>query len=126
MTITDRESKLDIIVGQNIRAQRTAAGISQRALGSALGITFQQVQKVEQGKNRIGAGRLALVAEILKCPLDLLYAHTPDGKASAEAAADVVDLSLINRLNTLDPQLQAIVRKLINQLVQCNCQTGRD
>jgi transcriptional regulator with XRE-family HTH domain len=32
--------------------------MSQRNLGDALGLTFQQVQKYEKGTNRIGASRL--------------------------------------------------------------------
>jgi hypothetical protein len=33
-------------------------GMSQEALGNALGISFQQVQKYETGANRIAASRL--------------------------------------------------------------------
>jgi DNA-binding XRE family transcriptional regulator len=32
--------------------------MSQTALGNAVGVTFQQVQKYEKGQNRVGAGRL--------------------------------------------------------------------
>jgi transcriptional regulator with XRE-family HTH domain len=32
--------------------------MSQHALGKALGITFQQIQKYENGTNRISAARL--------------------------------------------------------------------
>jgi transcriptional regulator with XRE-family HTH domain len=31
--------------------------MSQKKLGGALGLTFQQVQKYEKGTNRIGASR---------------------------------------------------------------------
>ena len=40
-------------VGQRVRMRRMTIGISQTKLGDALGLTFQQVQKYEKGKNRI-------------------------------------------------------------------------
>lgn len=56
----------DAEVGRRIRAQRVALAMSQTALADELGVTFQQVQKYEKGVNRVGAGRLAKIAEVLK------------------------------------------------------------
>lgn len=41
------------IIGRNIRNMRRAAGLSQTDIGDVLGITFQQVQKYENGLNRL-------------------------------------------------------------------------
>jgi transcriptional regulator with XRE-family HTH domain len=56
---------IDKLVGQNIRFQRLAKGLSQQELATKLGVTFQQVQKYEKGTNRIGAGRLFQIGRIL-------------------------------------------------------------
>jgi len=56
---------VDLVVAHNIRIQRIARRISQTALAEELGVTFQQVQKYEQGVNRVGAGRLVRIAEVL-------------------------------------------------------------
>lgn len=48
-------------------------GMSQEKLGEMLGLTFQQVQKYEKGVNRIGAGRLFHVAQILGVGIDYFY-----------------------------------------------------
>jgi len=53
-------------VGSRVRSRRMALGMSQTDLGDALGVTFQQIQKYEKGTNRIGAGRLHRLAEVLK------------------------------------------------------------
>jgi len=45
-------------VGERIAAFRKLRGISQGALGQAVGVTFQQIQKYENGMNRASAGRL--------------------------------------------------------------------
>ena len=64
----------DIEVGHRVRAIRLEKGMSQEKLGDALDLTFQQVQKYEKGTNRIGAGRLQHIAEILGVPVADLFA----------------------------------------------------
>lgn len=47
--------------------------MSQEKLGDFLGLTFQQIQKYEKGVNRIGAGRLFSVAQVLGVPITYFY-----------------------------------------------------
>ncbi|MFG1230260.1 helix-turn-helix domain-containing protein [Xanthobacter wiegelii] len=56
---------MDHVVGLRIRECRAAAGLSQMSLAQALGITFQQVQKYENGRNRVSASRLVMIAQTL-------------------------------------------------------------
>lgn len=56
---------VDIHVGKKLRSRRTMLGRSQEEIGSAVGITFQQVQKYERGMNRIGASRLFEFSNLL-------------------------------------------------------------
>jgi transcriptional regulator with XRE-family HTH domain len=46
--------------------RRLMLDMNQTKLADALGITFQQVHKYETGANRIGAGRLQHIAQILQ------------------------------------------------------------
>ena len=57
---------LDRLIAKRLRHQRVISGLSQTALATALGITFQQVQKYESGKNRISAGRLWQIANVME------------------------------------------------------------
>jgi transcriptional regulator with XRE-family HTH domain len=52
-------------IGVRIKSLRFAAGLSQAELAAALGITFQQVQKYENGKNRISLSRAMALAKTL-------------------------------------------------------------
>src|SRR5580704_10966686 len=63
----------DMEVGRRIRARRLARDMSQTDLATQLGLTFQQVQKYEKGTNRVGAGRLKRIAEILDAPITYFY-----------------------------------------------------
>lgn len=58
--------KIDVEVGRRVREGRAMRNMSQEALGDALGISFQQVQKYEKGANRISASRLVQIASVLK------------------------------------------------------------
>jgi transcriptional regulator with XRE-family HTH domain len=60
-------------VGRRIRAQRVVRRISQTELANTLGVTYQQVQKYENGLNRVGAGRLARIAEALNVPVSFFF-----------------------------------------------------
>jgi transcriptional regulator with XRE-family HTH domain len=63
----------DADVGRRIRAQRLVHRMSQTELANSLGVTFQQVQKYEKGVNRVGAGRLARIAEVLNLPVSFFF-----------------------------------------------------
>ena len=56
---------IDRHVGTRVRMRRNVRGISQKKLGAALAVSFQQVQKYEKGTNRIGASRLQNISRIL-------------------------------------------------------------
>jgi transcriptional regulator with XRE-family HTH domain len=59
-------------VAERLRVARERAGVSQTALAKAVGVTFQQIQKYENGRNRISAGRLQHIARILDVPISVL------------------------------------------------------
>ena len=63
----------DIEIGRKIRALRLERGLSQSGLAEGIGLTFQQVQKYEKGTNRVSAGRLQRIAEILGAPIMVFY-----------------------------------------------------
>jgi transcriptional regulator with XRE-family HTH domain len=60
-------------IAKRVRALRLQRGLSQTELGDVLGVTFQQVQKYERGTNRISAGRLYRIAEVLDVPVAFFY-----------------------------------------------------
>ena len=66
----------DIYVGARIRMQRKYLQITQTALGERLGITFQQVQKYENGSNRVSPSRIHQLSEIFKVPVAFFFPET--------------------------------------------------
>jgi len=74
----DTPQPIDIHVGQRVRQRRTLLGMSQEALGKAIGLTFQQVQKYERGANRIGASRLWDIATALDATISYFFEEFGD------------------------------------------------
>jgi transcriptional regulator with XRE-family HTH domain len=71
-TVTDRERYM----GERIREARLSNGLSQRALGELLGVSFQAVQKYETGETRLNSGRIELLMTALNRPFAYFFPST--------------------------------------------------
>ncbi|MFP6710263.1 MAG: helix-turn-helix transcriptional regulator [Rhodospirillales bacterium] len=69
----DGPDPIDKYVGSRVRARRVGLRISQTKLGEAIGVTFQQVQKYENGTNRIGASNLYKISKTLGVEVSFFY-----------------------------------------------------
>jgi transcriptional regulator with XRE-family HTH domain len=88
---------VDVEVGRRIRLQRMSAGMSQTELGEKVGVTFQQIQKYEKGKNRVGAGRLTQIAAVLHVPIGVFF----DGATEASQSTSESPAELLTRPHAL-------------------------
>jgi transcriptional regulator with XRE-family HTH domain len=64
---------VDGYIGIRMRERRIALQMSQSELGSKLGVSYQQVQKYENGANRVSAARLFDICEALELPLASMF-----------------------------------------------------
>ena len=78
---------IDRHVGSRVRMRRMMLRMSQEKLGEALSLTFQQVQKYEKGRNRIGASRLQHLAHILQVPIAFFFEGAPDSSEAPNSGA---------------------------------------
>lgn len=86
--MTNNANKVDRHVGGRVRARRQVLGISQEKLGSALGVTFQQIQKYEKGTNRISASRLQQIGAALGVPVGYFFEGLQDASPQAAGFAE--------------------------------------
>ncbi len=113
----------DLEVGHRVRAFRLQRGLSQENLGDELGLTFQQIQKYEKGKNRIGAGRLQRIAEILGVSIDQFFTTGKAEKSSPDELFEFLNTSASLRLlraysRIRDSRQQHAVVQLVETLVR--------
>jgi transcriptional regulator with XRE-family HTH domain len=69
--------QITVLVGARIKAGRLEVGLSQSALADAAGVSFQQIQKYERGKNRVSAERLQRIAKALHKPITFFLSYEP-------------------------------------------------
>ena len=114
---------LDKVVGRRVRVRRLQLGLSQQAIGDALGVSYQQVQKYEQGASRIGAGRLQQLAEILNVPVSVFFDEKLGGSQDGGAVFAFLDTPYSFRLVTAfakmpDSRIQQTIVRLVEQVAE--------
>jgi transcriptional regulator with XRE-family HTH domain len=81
-----RANQVDLSVGGRLRQARLLAGASQEEVGTAIGVSFQAVQKYENGENRLSAGRLAAAAKFLGVPMSFFFQDDAEPAAAVDTA----------------------------------------
>src|SRR5438309_9753053 len=70
---SSRTQDIDRYVGARIRERRIMLGLTQQQLADLIGVTYQQAHKYERGINRISAGRLYEIAQVLSVPIGYFF-----------------------------------------------------
>jgi transcriptional regulator with XRE-family HTH domain len=70
---TSRTQDVDRYVGARIRERRIMLGLTQQQLADLIGVTYQQAHKYERGINRVSAGRLFEVSQVLSVPVSYFF-----------------------------------------------------
>lgn len=114
-----RATMVDVQIGRNVRKRRIELGLSQTELAQACGVTFQQVQKYENGFNRVSASRLWQFSAVLGMELNDFFAgvgkpsarskqplrdaRSVDGESAkvARLVASIADVKLRKRIRTM-------------------------
>jgi transcriptional regulator with XRE-family HTH domain len=112
-----RFDPVDVAVGNRIRVQRLLSDMSQSALGDAIGVTFQQVQKYEKGANRVGASRLTQIAKALGVPIKTFFDGSDENDSSQQAGTAFEFLAVPGALELVQAYAQIHDNKLRRSLV---------
>jgi len=88
-----KSKDVDELVGKKIKLFRQLKRCSQSDISDQLGITFQQFQKYESGKNRIPISRLMKLADIFETNISVFFEN------SINVMFDEVGQKKSNRLN---------------------------
>ncbi|AYG64532.1 helix-turn-helix domain-containing protein [Rhizobium jaguaris] len=121
---------VDLHVGQQIRILRIQMRLSQSDLGKGIGLSYQQIQKYEIGRNRVSASMLYQMAKFFSVPAARFFEGIPEAVTgpSNEAARGVDDhiayisttegRDLIARMLLLSPRVRKRVVSLVGALTQ--------
>lgn len=121
---------IDFNVGRKIRTHRRLLRMSQTELADALGVTYQQVQKYENGRSKISVGRLQAVANVLSLPVLSFFENSPDsadrcdarletGQSLAEFASGPTGIALNRAFARItDKEVRSAFLGLVNRIAE--------
>jgi len=100
--------------------------MSQSALGEAIGLTFQQIQKYEKGSNRVGSSRLVEIATTLQIPVARLFDNavpTADAALTGTLVTELLDvphaIPLLEAFgNISDDRLRRAIVSLVKTIIE--------
>ena len=104
-------------IGERIRHARSLRDVSQSNLGAALGMTFQQVQKYESGKNRVAACTLIAIAEELKLPVSFFLPPTAEPATLSPVELEVVRSDIVSAEAAIDDTV-ALLTEMRGRLLE--------
>lgn len=106
---------VDAHVGRKLKELRLMRGKTQTEVAEGLGISFQQVQKYELGRNRVSASKLFEMSRILNVDPSYFFDGLADG-----TTVDTVDeesariAAMVSRIG--DIRVRAQIRSFIDSL----------
>jgi transcriptional regulator with XRE-family HTH domain len=118
-------------VGNRLRMRRLMLHKSQSDVANALGLTFQQLQKYENGTNRISASRLQGLCAILLVPVSFFFEGAPQEPTPPIFGGDEQSPSYVNEFlatsdgvalalafgRIRDPKVRRAIVALVEQIV---------
>ena len=104
--------KVDIAVGEMIRALRFKKNMTQQDLSQSLSISFQQIQKYETGRNRVSASRLAEIAAVFNVPIGEFFGGNPLSKAPPDKQVS----ELLDRFEKMSDRKKLALLKIAREM----------
>ncbi len=123
----EQDIDVDVHVGLKLREARILKNLTQLDLGKLVGLAFQQIQKYENGANRIGASRLWHLSQILELPVSYFFEGLESGKLvdadDAETAENIrrKSLELVRNFYAIKEER---VREAAYQLIKGMAKSG--
>jgi transcriptional regulator with XRE-family HTH domain len=62
-------------IGDKVKKKRREIGISQEELAEKLGVTYQQVQRYENGMNKLNVENIQVIADSLDVPVSYFFGN---------------------------------------------------
>lgn len=108
--IEKEENRLEKLLGKAIAERRAALGMSQFDLAERLGIAPASLSRIENGLAAPRFSRLEEIAEILDCPVSVLF------RSTEETLTDTSD-AIAELIVSLPVEKRKIVFDLVSRLV---------
>lgn len=122
---TPQQVAMDVAIGQRLRSYRKARKLTQTDLGAGLGVTFQQIQKYENGRNRISGSRLIEVCKLLDVsPGQLLGTGKSNGVDPFDIAGDVSVARALNAFRLMTKEQRSHAADMVTSIYRLTTESS--
>lgn len=111
----------DLLIGKRLRSARALSGLSQKALGAALGVSFHSINKYEKGRNRMSGARLAAASRVLRVPLSYFFEEDPPEPGPEPGVPTIlspVEVHVIRYFRGIKVELQDDLLRIMRRMSQ--------
>jgi|GEM_PF-3558652 len=98
----EKISDVDLFISCKLKEYRSLNNLTQTDVANDLGVTFQQVQKYENGTNKISISNLVKVACLFQCEIKDFLPSSSNAKISKQKNKDKKTQMLIHYWNEID------------------------
>ena len=110
---------VDIYVGRRMKEMRVIRGFTQAEVAGNLGLSFQQIQKYELGRNRISASRLYELAMLLEVSPAYFFEGLDGNTADAPMTIDLETARVVSDLSRIkDQKIKTHLNTFIHELAR--------
>lgn len=117
-------------LGQRLKALRQMKNLSQKYLAERLGISFQQLQKYENGSNRMPPDRIALSAQVLGMNINYFFGMEKQEQKPSYTGFNKIVLCMAGEIMAIPDMevrkslyhLVRVINKAMNQNVEASIQ----
>ncbi|MGO8915718.1 MAG: helix-turn-helix domain-containing protein [Stellaceae bacterium] len=116
-----RRGATDLLVGKRLRSARALAGLSQKALGIALGVSFHAINKYEKGHNRMSGARIAAASRALQVPLSYFFEEDPPAPVPEPGVPTIlspVEVHVLRYFRGIKTELQDDLLRIMRRMSQ--------
>jgi len=113
---------LDVEIGSRVRKYRKEANLTQKALGSKLGVKYQVVQKYEKGTTKVSVSRLLVIASVLDLdPAIFIDGLSPENLTARRTGSidfhnSNTALEMSRAMSELTPSVQRALVNMVREL----------
>ena len=101
-----RALDVDHYVSLRIRQRRIMLGLTQQQMAELIGVTYQQAHKYERGINRVSAGRLFEISQVLGVPVSYFFEGIEEEGGRSAGGRDRMSLELARNFAQIEDQKQ--------------------
>lgn len=106
--------KTGVLVGSRIKKRRTELKMSQIKLSEALGVSYQQVQRYENGTNLLDTDKLIKVAEVLDVPVGYFFEEVKEKTGQITMHLSQEEARLVMATRDADKRVLKLLFDIIN------------